>query len=180
MKTQDFESLKEFILSKNTFFSEGYANAFIDSETEAVYSYVNGDLKVIFPDDRVGNYFYLRNDSSIKFALKTGYQECGIGKFNFDDTLTCYLIAVVNGADEYDLLTQLRNTCLSYSKLICIPSSAITQTENVIVTEMSGFEKETIWDTLKNLKNKKILRLQITISKEFIPNNCIIDPCKNC
>ncbi len=180
MKTTDFEALRDYILKKNPYFSSGYANAFTDTETEAIYAYVNGDLKAIFPEDRFGNYFYLRNDPNIKFTPKTGYQECGIGRFNFDDAMTCYLVAVVNDADDYELINNLRNTVLGFGGLIGIPVNAMWQRENVVLSEMKDFSEECKFTALTNLKDQSIVKIQLTLSKEYIPNNCINNPCKTC
>lgn len=180
MTTNDFKTLRDFILTKNTYFSNGYFNAFVDGETSSVYTIENGNLKAIFPEDRLGNYFYLRNDPNMKFASKQGYEECGVGRFNFDDTMTVYLVAIVNDADEFELINNLRNTVLSTKELIAIPTAAMWQTENVLIDEMKGFGEKAIKEALKNLKGQTIVKLTLSISKEFIPNKCINNPCKEC
>lgn len=180
MTTNDLKALRDHILTKNTYFSNGFFNAFVDGETSAVYTVENGNLRSIFPDDRLGNYFYLRNEPNMKFALKTGLEECGVGKFIFDDTITVYLVAIVNDADEFELINNLRNTLLSAKGLIAIPTAAMFQTENVLIDEMKGFEETAMIEALTNLKNQTIVKLTLSISKEFIPNKCIDNPCKNC
>jgi len=180
MTTKDFEGLRDYILSKNKYFSNGFFNAFTDSKSNSVYAYENGVLKSIFPEDNLGNYFYLRNDPNVKFSAKTGYEDCGVGKLNFDDSLTVYLVAIVNDADEFELINNLRNTVLSAKSLIAIPTAAMWQTENVLIDEMKGFEDSEIIDALARLKNQKMVKLTLTISKEYVPNTCITNPCKTC
>lgn len=180
MTTNDFKELRDWILNKNQYLVNGYYNAFTDSSTSSIYTHENGNLKSIFPEDNLGNYFYLRNDPNIKFTSKIGYQECGVGRFNFDDALTVYLVAVVNDADEFALINNLRNTVLGAKSLIAIPTAAIWQRENVVIDEMKGFEESEIMDALTKLKNQTIVKLTLTISKEYIPSTCINNPCKTC
>lgn len=180
MTTKDFDRIKDYILAKNKYFTAGFANAFTDTLTEGVYTRVNGDLKSIFPDDRLGNYFYLRNDPSVTFTAKPGYQDCGPGKAIYDDRFTVYLLASVRDADELTLLNSLRNTLVGYKDAVIVPVSAITQRENAVITEMAGFEEETIVSALEDLKKETIIRIQLQVTMEYIPNNCIISPCKYC
>jgi hypothetical protein len=180
MTSQDLESFKDFILERNPYFSTGYANAFKDGETSGIYARVNGNLKSIFPDDRVGNYFYLRNDPNAQFISKSGLSDCGSDKAIYDDRLTVYLVAIVNDADEFSLISNLRNTSLLNKGMIVIPTGAMWLRENVVLTEMSGFEDEDKMKALARLKGQTIVRLQLQVTKEFIPSKCIINPCKEC
>lgn len=182
MTTNDFKILRDYILSRNSYFTSGFYNAFTDGgETSGIYTKETGNLQSIFPRDNLGNYFYLRNEPNMRFTAKSGYEECGVGRFNFDDTITVYLVAFVHDADEFELINNLRNTVLSAKSLIAIPSAAIWQSENVVIDEMKGFDDLVLIEALTNIKkNQTIVKLTLNVSKEYIPNNCINNPCKEC
>lgn len=181
MTTQDFELLRDHILTLNPYFTEGFANSYKDSLTNAIYCRHNGNLKAIFPEDRLGNYFYLRNEPSSTYVTKAGYEDCGVGKAMYDDRLTVYLVAIVNDANEYELINNLRNSSLRFKGMVVIPTGAMWQRENVVINEMQGFEEEEILKALSNVKrDTTIVRVQLQVTKEFIPSKCINNPCKEC
>lgn len=180
MRTQDFEALRDHIMKYNKYFSTGYANAYKDTETSAIWCRVEDGLKSIFPDDRVGNYFYLRNDPSISFMPQTGLTDYGPTSATFDDRQTVYLVAVVSDANEYELIANLRNSCLMYKPLNVVPVGAMWQRENVVLHEMAGFDDDEKMAALEALTNETIVRIELRVSKEFIPSLCINDLCKDC
>lgn len=181
MTTKDFELLRDHILKLNPYFTSGFANAYKDTLTDAIYSREKGDTKVIFPEDRLGNYFYLRNDPNATYISKQGYEDCGHGKAMYDDRVTVYLVALMNEADEYELINNLRNSVLRYSGMVVVPTAAMWQRENVVLTEMQGFEEIEIMKALTNIKmDTAIVRVQLQITKEFTPSKCINNPCKEC
>lgn len=180
MRTADFEALKNHILKLNGYFTTGFANAFKDTQTSAIYTRVNGNLKAIFPEDRLGNYFYIRNEPQATFTAKLGYEDCGPGRAAYDDRLTAYLVAIVQDGDEYEMIANLRNSVLRYKEMFVVPVGAIWQRENVVITEMQGFEDSEILTALTNLKGQAIVRVQLQITKEYLPNNCITEPCIPC
>lgn len=182
MTSADFISLKDFFLSENTYFSQGFANAFKDATTNKVFARVKSELQPIFPMDSYGNYFYLRSEGDIKYDPK--FQErvadCGPQKLSFLDSLTIQLVAIVKGADEYKLLQNLRNTAMSYTGFNAIPVAASYNREAIVSSEMKGLPKEDINKALQNLTDQTIVRVTLQVAKMFIPGNCIVDPCKDC
>jgi len=178
MTTKIFEQLRDFIKLKNPCFQTGYANAYKDSLTSGIYAKTEKGIKSIFPNDNDGNYFYLRSDPNATFNSKTGLTDCGIGRFNFDDRLSVYLVAIVRDADSYALIENLRNTALLFGGANAIPTGAMWQRENVVITEMQGFEPEEVSKALQRLKKETIVRITLQFNTEFIPNTCLIDPCK--
>jgi hypothetical protein len=181
MTSKDFESLRDHILTLNPYFTLGFANAYKDTLTDAIYSREKGNTKVVFPEDRLGNYFYLRNDPNSSFVSTQGTQDCAFGKASYDDRLTVYLVAIVSNADEFELINNLRNSCLRFGNMNVIPTNAMWQRENVMLTEMQGFDESEIAKALTNLKNDTtIVRIQLQITKQFIPSKCINNPCKDC
>lgn len=182
MTTRDFELLKDFILSKNTYFDNGYANVFKDSDTKKIFTRSGNELVCVFPNDNLGNYFYLRNEAGIQYQpqLAERVTDSGPARLLFNDNVSVQLIAVVKDADAYVLLNNLRNTAMMYKEMNVIPASAIWLSEDVIVTEMAGSEAKDISAALQRIKNETIVRLTLTVSKQYIPNNCIVNSCKNC
>lgn len=178
MKASDFELLRDHILRANTYFVSGFANAFSDTVTDSVYARADGDLRPIFPDDRLANYFYLRNEQSETYSVQKGYEDSGPGRATFLDSLVINLVAIVTGADPSVLINNLRNTCLMFKGYDVSPVSSIWQRENVVVSEMKGFNGDTITGVLQRLKDETMIKLQLKVSKEFIPNRCIDNPCK--
>lgn len=175
MKTTDFEALKDFILSKNTCFAAGYANAIKDVETEAVIVKNGSDHKRLLPDDSAGNYFYIRNELSIRHDAKPAERlaDNGTQRLVFNDVITCYLVAIVKDADLFALLENLKNTVMMYKPMSLQPLSSNWNREQVIKEEMSGMRKEDIAATLQRLKNETIVKLVFNASQIYVPGNCI-------
>lgn len=180
MTSNDWEDLKTYILSRNEYFTIGFANAFKDGESSHIYAKTKGGLKAIFPEDTLGNYFYLRTDPSVSFIQKVGYEDCGAGKSILDYRAVLFIVCVIKDADEYTIIQNLINTCVGFKSMNIIPVSAIWLRENVVLAEMSGFDEEKILRTLTRLKSETIVRIQFQANKEYIPNTCINNPCKEC
>lgn len=175
MKTGDFEQLKDFILDKNTYFSTGFANAVKDAELQAVVVKDGNEMKRLLPDDTRSNYFYIRNDTTIKHESKPAERltDSGTQRLTFHDATTCYLVAIVNNADIYVLLENLKNTVMMYEGMHVQPVASNWNREQVIKEEMAGMRKEDVAAALQRLKNETIVKLTLTVSKIFIPGNCI-------
>ncbi|MBZ0099512.1 MAG: hypothetical protein K8F30_10525, partial [Taibaiella sp.] len=89
MLQQDFEQLKDFILLRNTYFNTGFANAYKDDTTHAVWVRQGSDMKRLLPADTLGNYFYLRNDAWMKHEAKEPERmtDTGTQRLTFLDTM---------------------------------------------------------------------------------------------
>lgn len=183
MTSADFTALKDHILQYNTCFDNGYANAFKYDETNTVLARgTSGDFVPVFPSDSLGNYFYLRSDGDIKYTAQPGERltDNGTQRLTFLDTLTIQLVAIVKDADEYALIANLRNTAMAYKPISVIPIAASYNREFIIADEMRGMNKEDIAKALRNLTSQTIVRLALSVNKNYIPGNCIGNPCKNC
>lgn len=178
MLSEDFEELKDFILQQNPYFNTGYANAYKDDTTHAVWVRQGKDLQRIMPADINGNYFYLRNDSWLKHEAKEPERltDGGSQRLSFLDMMSVQLVAVVNNADAYKLVQNLRNTAMLYSKLNVVPVSSSWNREQVVATELAKMRIEDVNATLQRLRDETIVRLSLNVSKLFIPANCIIEP----
>lgn len=183
MTTADFTALKNFILEKNTYLGEGYANAFKEAESNKVFARSSsGDLIAVFPNDTLGNYFYIRHDNGLSFSanLAARATDCGPGRLGFNDTATLQIVAIVKNADAYSVIDNLRNTAMMYTGMDVIPTAAIWNREQVLLEEMSGAEGSEKQAALKRLKDETIVRVTCICGKTYTPSTCIKDPCKNC
>lgn len=178
MIQDDFEQLKDYILDKNSYFRIGFANAYKDDTANDVWVRTGKDLKKILPADVAGNYFYLRNDAWLKHEAKEPERltDTGTQRLTFLDTMSVQLVAIVNNADAYQLIENLRNTVLMYDRLSVIPVTSSWNREQVIATELSKMRVEDVHAVLKRLKDETVVRLSLSVSKMFIPANCIAEP----
>lgn len=178
MTREDFEAFKYFILGKNPYFSRGYANVYKDDTTQAIWARNGKDVQPVLPNDMVGNYFYLRNEAGVKHEAMPAERlaDSGTQRLLFTDMVTVQLVAVVNNADEYILVENLRNTAMQYQLLSIEPVSSKWNREQVIIEELAKMRSDDIQATLQRLKNETVVRLTLKVSKIFVPGNCINDP----
>jgi hypothetical protein len=175
MKAEDFELLKQFVLDKNKYFDWGFANAFKDAETQALYVQDGKDRKAMFPNDTLGNYFYLRNEMATRHEVLADERlaDNGSQRVVFRDGITVYLVAIVKNADAYLLIDNLRNTAMMYTGMNVVPVQTIWNREQILKEELTGMKKENITPALQRLKNETIVKLTLQCTKIFIPGNCI-------
>lgn len=182
MTRTDFELFKAHILKLNPYFDTGYANAFKDGISDAIKVRQGKDFKDIFPADNVGNFFYLRNEPNISYTAsrQEAYSDVKQGRLAFQNTNLCYLVAVVDDADDMVLINNLINTCMMYGKMSVIPTQSIWLRENVVVEELDGFSEDVVMRVLQRLKNETIIRLTLNVQSLYLPDTCIENPCKSC
>jgi hypothetical protein len=175
MLHQDFEQLKDFILARNNYFNKGYANAFKDTATNAVCIKQGGDMQVLLPNDTLGNYCYLRSDQQLKYEAQFVERatDNNAQRLTFTDTVTVYLVAIVKDADPHLLLQNLRNTVMMYTALNVVPVAGNYNREQVVAEELSRMKHEDVSAALQRLKDETIIKLTLSVSKSFIPSNCI-------
>lgn len=182
MQACEFEALKDFILAKNTYLHNGYANAFKDDVTKRILATKGSDYINLLPDDTKGNYCYLRNDTIMQFTpqLQERLTDAGTQRLSFLDNIIVTLVAVVQDADALKVVENLRNTCMMYEALNVQSLSANWNREQVITEELNGMRAEDIAAALKRLKDETIVKLTLRISQLFTPSSCIVDICKTC
>jgi hypothetical protein len=182
MQACDFEAIKDFILSKNTYLHHAYANAYKDERTKMLLAKNWHDVISMLPDDTKGNYCYLRVDTTIKHEpqVQERVSDNGAQRLVFLDTVTLYLVVVVDDADAYKLLNNLRNTCMMYEDMDLQPTASNWNREQILMEEMAGMRGEDITAALQRLKNETIVKLTIKASAQYIPSTCITDTCKTC
>lgn len=180
MQQADFEKLKAYILERNTYFSKGFANASKDELTGKVLVGNGSDKLVLLPADTLGNYCYIRNDAQMKHVPQETQRltDSGTRRLTFNDTITAYLVAIVKNADAYLLIENLKNTCMAYANMNVVPVNSSWNREQVLYDELQGMKQDDIRAALQRLKQETVVRLQLVISKEYIPSNCIVNPIK--
>ncbi len=181
MLREDFEQLRDFILEQNAYFVNGYANAYKDDVTNAIHVRDGKDVQRLLPADTAGNYFYLRNDGQLKHEAKEPERltDNGAQRLSFLDTQVVYLVAVVNNADPYQLVENIRNTAMMYQNMNVQPVSSHWNREQVVTAELAKMKADDISAVLQRLKDETIVRIQLNVSKVFLPTTCIINPCNN-
>lgn len=180
MKRSDFISLRDHILSMNEYFNSGYDLVIKDSEDGILYYEIGDKRKIVFPDDTNGNYFFMVLDGQIKFDSRNSdkINDCG-GKV-YSDQSNLILVCVVRDADEWSLLANMRNTIAKFKGFTLTVSGAQLDREEVVYNIMKNTGEQATIRALSRMKNETIISLTINASKNFIPNGCIVDVCKNC
>lgn len=178
MQRSDFDKFLSHILEKNAYFSKGFANAYKEELTGRVLVDKGSDKLVLLPSDVMGNYCYLRNDTQMKHIAAEGQRltDTGSQRLTFNDTMTAYLVAVIKNADAYQLLENLKNTCMSYAEMNVVPVSSQWNREIVMADELQGMKQDDVLASLQRLKNETIVKVQLSVSKEYVPSNCIVNP----
>lgn len=178
MQQKNFEDFKDFILSKNAYFTQGFALAYKDDVTHTVQVREGKDVKRLLPADTLSNYFYLRNEPQLKHESKEPERltDNGTQRLTFLDTQVAHLVAVVNYADAYQLVENLRNTAMMYEGLSVRPTATSWNREQIVTSELFNMSQADITAALQRLKDETVVHVQLVISKTYIPTNCIINP----
>ncbi|MEZ5016980.1 MAG: hypothetical protein R2800_07995 [Flavipsychrobacter sp.] len=178
MQQKDFEDFKDFILSKNAYFTQGFALAYKDDVSRAVQVREGKDVKRLLPADSLSNYFYLRHEPQLKHEPKEPERltDNGTQRLTFLDTQVVHLVAIVNHADAYQLVENLRNTAMMYDGLNVKPIATSWDRELVITSELSNMSQADITAALQRLKDETVVHIQAAMSKSYIPTNCIVNP----
>ncbi len=171
------ETLKEFILSNNPYFTAGYANAVQDDETGIVH---NG--MPLFPNDTLGNYFYLRVLRNVQFSYDGMYRiSDAAGSVGINAQIV--LVACVREADTDKLAENLVITMSRYYPEYIKLQQVLYQSELVVGQELALLSRENIRAAMQRIDNDyAIVSLQFQYAAPVIvqPLKCITTPCKTC
>lgn len=170
------ENIKNDILDRNDYFSNGFVNAIQNAELGFVSS---GEL-AIFPSDEYGNYFYIRDADTISLSASTSLISDSIS--SVASSINVVLVAVCYNADPDTLLENIiatiQNRCGDFGITF---NSAITNSDNVIRTELQFMTDEQRQRALMNIPiDHTFVSISFTLSKELDFNYCIKNPCKTC
>ena len=179
MINTDFTALCAFVADKNRYFDKFFANVFLDETTGLIYHGEGSEKFGVGYNDEFGNYFYIRTDATIDYA-DSRYQVSDSSR-TLDETLRCYLVAVVDQADPKALVQRLLNTLMSYGKERIRPIRAVYIREVAAAKELAKIDKESLQYVLSRLDERQIVTLEFQFTTEFrlMAFDCIPSPCKS-
>lgn len=156
--------IKDFILSKNTYFKHGYVDVVKDVATGILR-----DGARIFPNDTLGNYFYIRNTKEYDVS------------YNNDIKLRSELVLVaVMSEGDCDILAtnliQTLNDLSCHMGGIVVLGKIITDAATVISNEID--DKKTAEAAMNRMGNT-IISINFEYNYTFT-KQCIKNPCTNC
>ena len=162
--------IKDYILAQNTYFTNGYDDVFQD------YRGVIRDTdKAIFPEDTLGNYFYLRQPDNFTFNNSEIYRisQCQ-APLGIKGEIV--LVAVVLNGDTDKVFNNLIYTLIKFGSVLI--TKGVLQPERVVLQELTKMDKEKIKPALARIPNGAAI-VSITFNiEEGVYNKCIVDPCK--
>jgi hypothetical protein len=179
MIPQVLEGLKDFILSKNTVFHNGYANAYRNELRYTIYTKTGNELLPLLPNDTLGNYFYLRHEDAIQHEPSSAERlaDSGSGRLSFLDTIIIQLVAFADKACAYTLIDNLRNTLMMFDGLHAQPITSMFESTKILVAELPKISNEQQHALLQRVKDETIIRITLKASLLFTPSNCINNAC---
>lgn len=160
--------LKKYILSNNPYLDKGYIHAFLK---DGVFCHEGSDLLQIFPNDNVGNYFYIRNIDAPQ------YVKIGDHPKVYQDKNKMVMVCMVDKANPAILISNLRNTLLNFGNIDVTSSNQ--DRELILVSELRGMGKEKIQHALQRLNTQTIVSINFVLYTTFIPNCNILNNCNN-
>lgn len=169
------EQIAQQILQYNPYFNKGFGDGYLN--TKGVYQ--SGTEQVLFPNDSLGDYFYLRQlqptrivnrpvDKIVDCAASFAIQSNGV------------LVAYIRKADSTILISNLIST-LSFLSIAV--TSVTMQPEVVILQELQGLDPETIAQTIANMDKSVTLisiAFQYYLPLPLVDLNCLPNPCNSC
>lgn len=167
-------ALKDYILTWNTYFTNGYDDVYMDENTGIV-----ANDKPVFPNDKIGDYFYIRLPQQTRFdyTAASTINDCSNTPM-LDAELT--LIACMRNASADILMTNLVNTISSYNDAVRF-ISARYNSEDVVLQELSRMKKEKVDAALSRLGNHTIIsvtfRMLVNFKLRKVSADCILNPC---
>lgn len=177
MYQQRLSSLRDYILQQNPYLNDGYLNAIMTDDGVLVPA--NGELFNVFPNDTLGDYFYIRDTKSVNFVPDPNgaFDDC---TRSFRRNGQHIIMVSVRDADP-DLLSENVLTSLSgFSPDEIVLNSIISENTQVVMQELGESQKQEIEKSLANLSNQTLVAITFTLSVPFVPVKCITNPCKQC
>lgn len=174
--------LKDFILSNNTYFDTGYAFAemnyagIIEAEDHI------GNRMAIFPNDTLGDYFYMRLPDKVIMNKEAFYQvgECSKGMGMVTNII---LVACMRNVDSDQLLANLLTTLVNFANPKTSITSFIMHSESVLTQELAKIPKDDLQAALQRMDTSyNLVSVNFNFTVPFVFNNldCIVNPCIGC
>ena len=146
MIQEQLNTLQAFILQYNKYFTESFSDVSLSPYT----GYIMSGETPVFPNDTLGNYFYLRVPNLTQFSYdKQDMQQEGINPIGLK--MPIVLVACVRSAKPDILLENLITTVSQYLPDNIKFVSCTSQKEIVIMQEMAKMPVEEIKDAIKKV-----------------------------
>lgn len=182
MIIETLTSIKDYILEYNQYLDKGYEDVSV-TETGMVYAHKDNN-EVIFPNDKLGSYFYMRISDKISAVYVSAYKgnDC---ENNFSINPAVSLVCCMRKADKYQLLNNIASTLIGYSADLKI-TDLYSESEAVIRNELSKVSKAVRDKALSNKdKSYTIIGINFTVLVPYNPiqvakEDCLPNPCESC
>lgn len=167
-------AFKEYILDTNTYYSNGFDDVYLD-ETKGIVA----GKEIVFPNDNLGNYFYLRLPNSFRFDYSaiSRISDC-VSSPAITGEMT--IVACVRNGNADNMVTNLLNTVVTYNGSWRL-RGVMYRSEDVVIRELARMSKENISAALSRLGNHTIVAVNFEIDVEFrllkMSPSCILDVC---
>lgn len=167
--------LKETILQYNPYFNKGFDNVY--GSAEGIYQ--SNTEQLVFPNDTLGDYFYIRIPQPISATniQQTKITDC---HSQYAVNTPVVLVAIVRKADRMKLINNLLNTIAAAGGTI---RNFTSQPETVIINELNGMGADIIERTIANT-DKTTAYIAISfdyyVDLPVIDINCLPNPCEVC
>lgn len=146
MIQQVLNDLEEYVLKYNAYFTDSYA----DVSNSPFTGYLMSGENVIFPNDTLGNYFYIRIPNFTKFNYSELFRISeGINPIGVE--IQCTLVACVRSANPETLLENLITTIQHYQPDYVKFQNCTTQRDIICAVELSKIPKDEIKNAIGKL-----------------------------
>lgn len=140
----------------NPYFDKHFTDVIADSERGYVWVDKGGDYTPVFPNDTLGNYFYIRHEPDFAFSFNADYSAGITPGLQYNTTAT--LVASVIDADPNKLAS---NIIASLRTISCAASvtviSARANRNAIIAQELQGLEEADLEKALSNIDRRTTL-----------------------
>jgi hypothetical protein len=173
------KEIKDRVLQYQPYFSAGYEDVVQDQTLGIV---TNGD-EAIFPNDTLGDYFYLRIPDVNQFRINNQYMIASCTGNGYETSSNIFLVACVRNADPDILVSNIVNILRTYNGLIL--RDWVHQSGVVVRRELAKMkDAESINAALARLdQNYTIVSVGFTLTygmSTYTKPDCLPDPCKAC
>lgn len=173
---QQLTNLRDFILTNNTYFDNGFDYVTQDG----ISGYVATNDKPVFPADDLGNYFYLRLPNQLGFDYNEIYKvsDCGGG---VGVSYNVILVALVVDANTELLLQNMLTTLGNYNQNNIKMTKILIHSEDVVSQELAKIDKSEIESAAQRIPlNSALCSVHFTFTVPYIYQklSCITNPCE--
>lgn len=178
MITNKLIGIRDRILQYCPFFSAGYSDVYQDDELGII---ADGN-EIVFPNDTLGDYFYLRIPDTNTFRQNNSYR-ISDKLMGYESVSNIYLVAVVANADPDILISNIVNLIRDQEGVIL--RDWVGQSGVILRRELSKLDgNENIQAALQRLDSTQTIvsvGFSITVPvNPYVKPDCLPNPCKEC